>query len=464
MHSTSREEIAADYAALRDVVARISGHSYDALTTPERFTYLEALEREARRLPVAGHELINQIDCQATPAELGGKFPHVLADRLRITRGEATRRITDARALGTRQTLTGEPLAPRYAATAGAQRAGHIGASHIAVIHRFFDELPCWVDAHTREAAEADLARWASEQRPEGLRKTADRLTCYLNPDGQFNDQDRARRRGLTLGTQDSDGMSPVRGWLTPEARATWEAVLAKLAAPGMCNPDDDTPVVDGAPPEEAVQRDTRTAPQRNHDGLNAAMRAMLASGNLGQHNGLPVAIVVTTTLDDLEAAAGKGLTGGAPSCPCPRSSASPATPIITWRSSTRAKHSRCITPNGWPHRDNELSCTPETAGARRRAATSPATAAKSTTSKTGLTPTGPTSTSSPWPADPTTDSSTKAGPPEDGPMAISNGSHHPTTTTAITWSSPLEGPVAGQTEHYGPHIGCERPFAGAET
>jgi hypothetical protein len=311
MCSTSREEIAADYAALRDVVSRISGHSYDALTTPERFTYLEALEREARRLPVAGHELINQIDCQATPAELGGKFPHVLADRLRITRGEATRRITDARALGTRQTLTGEPLAPRYAATAGAQRAGHIGASHIAVIHRFFDELPCWVDAHTREAAEADLARWASEQRPEGLRKTADRLTCYLNPDGQFNDQDRARRRGLTLGTQDSDGMSPVRGWLTPEARATWEAVLANLAAPGMCNPDDDTPVVDGAPPEEAVQRDTRTAPQRNHDGLNAAMRAMLASGNLGQHNGLPVAIVVTTTLDDLEAAAGKGLTGG---------------------------------------------------------------------------------------------------------------------------------------------------------
>ena len=64
--------------------------------------------------------------------------------------------------------------------------------------------------------------------------------------------------------------MSAVRGWLTPEARATWEAVLAKLAAPGMCNPDDDTPVVDGAPPEEAVQRDTRTAPQRNHDGLNA--------------------------------------------------------------------------------------------------------------------------------------------------------------------------------------------------
>ncbi|WP_142278530.1 DUF222 domain-containing protein, partial [Mycobacterium europaeum] len=242
MRSSDREDIAADYAALSEVVSRIAAHSYDALTTPERLTYLESLEREMRRLPVAGHELINQIEGQTTPAELGGKFAHVLADRLRITRGEATRRITDARALGTRRTLTGEPLAPRYAATAAAQRAGRIGASHIAVIHRFFDELPCWVDAPTREAAEADLARWASQQRPEGLRKVADRITCYLNPDGQFTNQDRMRRRGLTLGTQDSDGMSRLSGWLTPEARATWEAVLAKLAAPGMCNPDDQTP------------------------------------------------------------------------------------------------------------------------------------------------------------------------------------------------------------------------------
>ncbi|ORB74284.1 HNH endonuclease signature motif containing protein [Mycobacterium scrofulaceum] len=311
MNSSDREAIAADYAALHQVVSRIAEHSYDALTTPERFTYLESLEREMRRLPVAGHALISQIDSQATPAELGGKFAHVLADRLRITGGEATRRITDARTLGRRQALTGEPLAPHYEATAAAQRAGLVGASHIAVIHRFFDELPCWVDAPTRQAAEADLARWASAHRPESLRKVAERITCYLNPDGQFTDQDRARRRGVNLGTQDSDGMSRLSGWLTPEARATWEAVLAKLAAPGMCNPDDDTPVVDGEAPEEAVQRDTRTAAQRNHDGLNAALRATLCSGNLGQHNGLPAAIVVTTTLADLEAAAGKGLTGG---------------------------------------------------------------------------------------------------------------------------------------------------------
>ncbi|WP_353852122.1 DUF222 domain-containing protein [Mycobacterium sp. FLAC0960] len=78
-----------------------------------------------------------------------------------------------------------------------------------------------------------------------------------------------------------------------------------------MCNPDDDTPVVDGAPSEQAVQHDSRTPAQRNHDGLNAALRAVLASGELGQHNGLPASIIVTTTLGELEAAAGRGLTGG---------------------------------------------------------------------------------------------------------------------------------------------------------
>jgi hypothetical protein len=47
------------------------------------------------------------------------------------------------------------------------------------------------------------------------------------------------------------------------------------------------------------------------HCAGNAALRAVLASGELGQHNGLPACIVVTTTLAELEAAAGKGLTGG---------------------------------------------------------------------------------------------------------------------------------------------------------
>jgi hypothetical protein len=78
-----------------------------------------------------------------------------------------------------------------------------------------------------------------------------------------------------------------------------------------MCNPNDDTPTVDGAPAQEAIDKDSRSQAQRQHDALLAALRALLASGELGQHNGLPTSIIATTTLAELEAAAGRGLTGG---------------------------------------------------------------------------------------------------------------------------------------------------------
>jgi hypothetical protein len=311
MLSSGREEIQQDFQALRAVVSRVVGHSFDVLTTLERLALLEQLEHETRRLRVPGHALINQIAEESNATELGGKLSHVLADRLHIARGEANRRMAEAADLGPRRALTGEPLEPRLPATAAAQRNGAIGAGHVAVIRQFFDQLPHWVDVETQRCAEQHLARRAIQFRPEQVRKLADRLAYCLNPDGNFTDVDRARRRGLILGRQDCDGMSRLSGWLTPEARGTFEAVLAKLAAPGMCNPDDPTPVVDGAPGEEAIQHDTRSASQRNHDGLQAALRAVLGSGELGQHNGLPATIIVTTTLKELEAGIGKALTGG---------------------------------------------------------------------------------------------------------------------------------------------------------
>lgn len=309
--SGSRDEIAEVFAALEAVLDRAMGLSFDVLSTPERLAMLEHCERFRRCLPAVEHPLINQLGAQADATELGGKLSSALANRLRISRGEASRRIHEADDLGPRQSLTGEPLSPRLAATAAAQRAGRIGSAHVAVIRGFWHRLPDVVDMETRQQAEAQLARLGGEHRPDELAKLADKLTDCLNPDGTFTDNDRVRRRGITIGKQDLDGMSPITGYLTPEARATIDAVLAKLAAPGMCNPQDPNPCVDGAPGQDAIERDNRSGAQRNHDALNAAGRALLASGDLGRHNGLPASIIVTTTLKDLEAGVGKALTGG---------------------------------------------------------------------------------------------------------------------------------------------------------
>ncbi|MEO8814722.1 MAG: DUF222 domain-containing protein, partial [Mycobacterium sp.] len=103
MGSSSREEIATAFETLHAAMDEILRLSFDGLTTRERFTLLERLEHEARRLPVPGHELISQIGRQATPVEIGGKLTHALADRLRIppqaggapTRADAKRRIDE---------------------------------------------------------------------------------------------------------------------------------------------------------------------------------------------------------------------------------------------------------------------------------------------------------------------------------------------------------------------------------
>src|ERR1700722_1089458 len=229
MLANGREEIVEAFDALHNAVSRLAGMSFEVLTTPERVGLLERLEQAARRLPVARHELIKEAPRRATPSEIGGKLPHILADRLRITRAEATRRIEEADDLGQRCALTGEPLAPQLPATAAVQRGGKIGPDHVRVIRGFLRDLPCWIDADTRAHAEAQLADFAAQYRPEQLSKLANKLADCLTPDGDFSDEDRARRRGLTLGKQDTDGMSPLRGWLTPAARAALDAVLAKL-------------------------------------------------------------------------------------------------------------------------------------------------------------------------------------------------------------------------------------------
>ena len=311
MYSSCREEIVEAFDALEADLDRALELSFDALTTPERLVMLARCEVFRRRLPALEHPLINQISGQADATELGGKLPSALAERLRITRAEASRRIGEAAELGDRKAITGEPLPPLLTATAAAQRDGRIGSAHVAVIRGFVHRLPDLVELETRVKAEAQLAGLGAQHRPDELSRLADKLTDCLNPDGNFTDDDRARRRGVTIGKQGIDGMSPITGYLTPEARATLDAVFAKLAAPGMCNPFDQEPVVDGTPSQDAIDGDTRSCAQRNHDALNAAGRALLACGGVGQHNGLPATIVVTTTLRELEAKAGRGITGG---------------------------------------------------------------------------------------------------------------------------------------------------------
>ena len=223
----------AAFDALDAAFDSVAGFDVDALATPEQLALLERCERLRRRIPAVEHPLINSVARQATPEELGGTLSHAIAEWTLISRAEASRRIREAADLGARRGLTGEPLPPVLAATAAAQRKGKLGAGQVAVIRKFYHQLPDWVDIAAREAATAQLAQFGSQFRPEQLAELAQGLTDRLNPDGTYNDEDRGRRRGLTFGKQNADGTSELRGFLTPEARATVEAVLGQAGRPG---------------------------------------------------------------------------------------------------------------------------------------------------------------------------------------------------------------------------------------
>ena len=123
MRSSGREEVVEVLDALEAGYKRALDLTFDALTTPERIRVLERFEGFRRRQPAIEHMLINDL-ASAEAAELGGKLAPVLADRLRVSRSEASRRVHEAADLGERRALTGEPLPPVLPATAAAQRNG----------------------------------------------------------------------------------------------------------------------------------------------------------------------------------------------------------------------------------------------------------------------------------------------------------------------------------------------------
>ncbi len=300
-------------AGLRAAYDAFAACDIGAQTSADLLSAMDQLEVLRCQLPTQEHRILAQLQVETTPRDMGAKsWADVLATRWRISTSEAKRRLEEAAEMGPRRAVTGEPLAPLRPAIAAAQAAGLVNGEHVKVIRETLDRLPGWVDGVTRDQIEVDLVRNAVGAGPKELKEAGNRRLFLLDQDGPVpDDTERARRRGLHAGPQGRDGMRPVKGEMSPEAWATWEAIFAKFAAPGMCNPDDPEPCISGTPSQAQIDADHRSLAQRRHDAMVAVGRIALMSGELGCLNGLPVSIIIRTTLQDLESLAGVGTTGG---------------------------------------------------------------------------------------------------------------------------------------------------------
>jgi hypothetical protein len=346
----------------------------DRCSHQELVAALCAIETGSRRVPMAGYAIVARLDREADTRTLGAvSLCQLLRTRMRISKGEAMKRIARARQLIGRLTRQGERLAPEWEYTAAAHAGGDLGDEHVEVIRKFFAALPSRVDPTTRAQAERTLADVATEFDPAGLTTAAMHLLALLHPDGEAPAEEVARKVGLTLGPQQPDGTSRVSGYVSAKLRAFLEPILAKFAERDRCSgrdiggddapaadeptlgeeptlfdhepePDAETqpepePADDAAAeddpfdwqpvdadmpfppldpddpslprPEPVFDHHGRTKAQFLHDAVEAAFDLLLRSQTLGTLNGLPTTVVVTITLAELMSGAGYAVTGG---------------------------------------------------------------------------------------------------------------------------------------------------------
>jgi hypothetical protein len=191
-----------------------------------------------------------------------------LIHRTRITKGAAAGHLAWVRRTAAH---------PRVAA---ALAEGAISESYARKICEWGDKLP----RDCRDAADAILlaAAKAGADLTDLVELAAEIYARSLSdPDGEDPD-DTFEDRKVTVETT-FGGAGVMTGDLTPECAAVVTAVLESLSAPG------------GA-------EDTRTREQRYHDGLQEAMRRLVASDLLPERAGQPVKVVVHVSLAELRA------------------------------------------------------------------------------------------------------------------------------------------------------------------
>ncbi|MFD4293162.1 DUF222 domain-containing protein [Rhodococcus sp. NPDC058532] len=311
--TAAMDQVGAHLSALDAAVEALFGEGLAGLSNDEVVEVLQRVEGSARGLTAVGQRVLVEAVERALPGDVDLKPVEFLVKTLRVSAGEAQARLRSARCTGTWHGMRGDVQRPTLPHTARALREGAVGLSHVEAVREIMRQVPAAVDTTKREAAEATLAMVAREADPKYVLAAGMELLAYPNPDGNFSDADRARQRGVRVGKQRADLMTPISGLLDPEARALLEPLLAKMARKGMNNPDDpDSPSgdvtadgLDQTALAKAASRDTRTTAQRNHDALKVGLRQLLGSGALGRHRGLPVTAIITMTLQQVEEASG---------------------------------------------------------------------------------------------------------------------------------------------------------------
>jgi Domain of unknown function (DUF222)/HNH endonuclease len=266
----------------------------DSLDDTGFVNFMQALERVRNRIPLADHRIIADAERRNLPQALTqGNLVRTLMSTLRLSPGEASRRVRAAAAVGERTSMLGQPLPPVRAHLSAAQRTGDVNPEQVAIIERALSKVDHrGFDPADLVEGEELLTRFAETFGPKQLRILAEQVVDRIDPDGTLpNDHLNADRRHFHL-RQTRDGAWTGEFRLTGSLGSKLQALLGPLSRPRI----DVTEA--GISP---ASLDVRTHGQRMHDALEDVCDRLLRSDRaVPDAGGTPATVVITVDIEDL--------------------------------------------------------------------------------------------------------------------------------------------------------------------
>jgi hypothetical protein len=282
-------------AALDELVGVVEAGGLEHLDTGEFVVFLQEFEAVRNRMPLVDHRALRDAEARDLAGTLcQGRLSRVLTQALRISSGEANRRVRAAEGLGKRVSMLGEPLPPVRPVLAAAQRDGAVTPDQVNMVLTGLAKVDrAGYDPAGVAEGELTLTGLARVFGPKDLQVCTDRFVDCLDPDGSRpQDELNFDRRHIEL-TARSDGSWSGELRLTGVLGSKLHALLSPLARP--------RPTVTVGPNGRQVEApDGRHDGQRLHDALEDLCDRLLRAGELPDSGGTPATVLVTLDYDTL--------------------------------------------------------------------------------------------------------------------------------------------------------------------
>ncbi len=255
---------------------------------------LQQWETLRNTLPVVDRALIQHGTEQGHPNVLSERsMVGVLKNGLRISTGEAVRRVKAAEQLADRTSMLGEPLPPIREHLAQAQRDGAVTPEQVSLIDQTLRKVG-HCDPESITAGEVMLIEQASRLGYQDLTVFAARLAEAIDPDGILPCDDAAQRERRFLRVRHrKDGCWAGEFILTGTAGQKLAALLDPLTTPQPTTVQPDHADGSRSKKGKRVIEDKRSVGQRQHDALETLLDALLRGQEVPASGGTPATVLV---------------------------------------------------------------------------------------------------------------------------------------------------------------------------